>query len=161
MSAHLIFEQIPSAGWLSQWWQRLAYHHKWAESLLYLMFFSGLLLWDGIGVHWQVERWTLLFHMVVGATLFVGIVGAFWASHRRLIITSRNPFLRKTGTVIEWLLIVCSFSGIYLFFFGKPGNTLGGIIQDIHFYSSWLLAPLVFRHAMRWSVFNIKMFIAR
>ena len=158
MSVSLVSEQKPVAGGFSQWWQRLAYHHKWAESLLYVMFFSGLLLWDAVAVSWQIERWTLLVHMLVGATLFTVIVGAFWGAHRRLITSSNKSFLRQTGTVIEWLLIVCSLSGFYLFFYGKPGNTLGVIIQDVHFYSSWLLAPLVFRHAMRWSVLNLNKF---
>ncbi len=80
------------------------------------VFFSGLLLWDTVGVGWQLERWTLLVHMVVGATLFTVIVGAFWAAHRRLITSSNKPFLRQTGTAIEWLLIACCLSGFYLFF---------------------------------------------
>jgi len=161
MSVSLSSDQKPVAGGFSLWWQRLAYHHKWAESLLYVMFFSGLLLWDTVGVGWQLERWTLLVHMVVGATLFTVIVGAFWAAHRRLITSSNKPFLRQTGTAIEWLLIACCLSGFYLFFYGNPGNTLGAFIQDVHFYSSWLLAPLVFRHAMRWSVLNLNKFRRR
>ncbi|MGF1872061.1 hypothetical protein [Photobacterium indicum] len=161
MSISVMSDHKPAISRLSQWWQHLAYHHKWAESLLYLMFFSGLLLWDTINTSWQVERWTLLFHMLVGVTLFSIVVGAFWAAHRRLIQSSKKPFLRQTGTAIEWLLIACSLSGFYLFFYGTPGNILGVIIQNVHFYSSWLLAPLVFRHAMRWSVMNVKKYLIR
>ncbi|KXI23073.1 hypothetical protein [Photobacterium sanguinicancri] len=158
MAAHSVSEQLPKSGWFNQWWLSLAYHHKWAESLLYMMFFSGILLWDRVGVMWQVERWLLLAHMLVGATLFSLIVGAFWGAHRRLIVKSNKPFLRQTGTLIEWLLIACSLSGFYLIFYGNTGNTLGVVMQNIHFYSSWLLAPLVFRHAMRWSVLNLSKF---
>ncbi|WCE32498.1 hypothetical protein [Vibrio sp. SCSIO 43137] len=155
MAGHLISEPEKQSNFLSQWWAKLAYHHKWAEAMLYLMFISGVLLWNRVELAWQAERWVLLTHMLVGISLFSVIVGAFWASHRRLITASNKPFLRKTGTIIEWLLVICSLSGFYLFFFGVPGNQLGFLIQDIHFYSSWLLAPLVFRHAMRWSVLKI------
>ncbi len=155
MSSHSISESNSQASRFSQWWARLAFHHKWAEAMLYLMFFTGIVLWKRVDVSWQAERWVLLIHMLVGISLFSVIVGAFWLSHRRLITSSNKAFLRKTGTAIEWLLIVCSVSGFYLFFFGTPGNALGVLIQDIHFYSSWLLAPLVFRHAMRWSVLKI------
>ncbi|MCW8330833.1 hypothetical protein MD588_18740 [Photobacterium sp. SDRW27] len=159
MSVSLSSGQKSQVGGFSLWWHRLAYHHKWAESLLYVMFFSGLLLWDTVNVAWQLERWSLLVHMLVGATLFTLIVGAFWGAHRRLITSSNKPFLRQTGTAIEWLLITCSLSGFYLFFYGTPGNPLGVFIQDVHFYSSWLLAPLVFRHAMRWSVLNLSKYV--
>jgi len=119
------------------------------------MFFSGLLLWNQLDVNWPIERWALVVHMVVGISLFSLIVGAFWMSHRKLILSSKKNFLRQTGTIIEWLLIACSISGFYLFFYGVPGNYLGNFIADVHFYSSWLLVPLVFRHALRWSVLNI------
>lgn len=138
------------------WWKRLAYRHKSAELLLYVMFASGFLLWDIFSVSWQVQRWLLLSHMLIGLTVFTVIVGAFWSSHRRLLLTSKKPFLRTTGTVVEWLLATCSISGFYLFFYGNTGNFVSGLIQDIHFYSSWILVPLVFRHAMRWSIINVK-----
>ena len=143
----------------TQFWKYLAYHHKWAESLLYLMFISGLLLWESVNSSWQLQRWMLLLHIVIGATLFSIIMGAFWASHRQFLHSSRNKFLRKTGLFIEWLLITSCLSGFYLLFYGAPGNTFSALIQNVHFYSSWLLAPLVFRHAMRWSVLNFKKFI--
>ncbi|MFC1235227.1 hypothetical protein [Vibrio sp. F74] len=155
MSSHQIAEKGSDKGVFSRWWFYLAYHHKWAEGMLYLMFISGLLLWDRLDVGWQVERITLLLHMLIGLTLFVVIMAPFWLAHRRLISGSKKAFLRKTGSIIEWLLVVCTSTGFYLFFFGIPGNTMGNLMADVHFYSSWLLAPLVFRHAMRWSVLKI------
>jgi len=120
------------------------------------MFVTGLLLWDRINISWQLERFALLTHMMIGISLFSLVVGAFWSSHRNLLQKSNKRFLKQTGTVIEWLLLVCSLTGFYLFFYGNTGNTLGILIQDIHFYSSWILVPLVFRHALRWSVINFK-----
>ncbi|MCP5080039.1 MAG: hypothetical protein GY951_18585, partial [Psychromonas sp.] len=108
-----------------------------------------------ITVNWQVKNLMLVIHMLVGISLFLLVVGAFWSSHRALLKSSKKSFLRQTGTVIEYLLIICSVSGIYLFFYGNPGNATGLLMQDIHFYSSWLLTPLVFAHALRWSVLNL------
>lgn len=141
---------------ISTWWKQLAYRHKSAEFLLYFMFVSGVLLWDKIALNWQISRWLLPLHMIIGVTLFSIIVGAFWSSHRKLITKSKKAFLRQTGTLIEWLLVVCTLSGFYLFFYGNTGNSISQLIQDLHFYSSWLLAPIVFRHALRWSILNFR-----
>ncbi len=154
-------QKMQGKGHLYSAWKRLAFRHKWAETLLYIMFFSGLLIWPVIAVDWQVKSLMLVIHMLVGISLFMLVVGAFWSSHRALLKNSKKAFLRQTGTVIEYLLIICSLSGIYLFFYGNPGNTLGLLMQDIHFYSSWLLAPLVFAHALRWSVLNLTKYIQK
>ncbi|WP_461535883.1 hypothetical protein [Spongorhabdus nitratireducens] len=150
--------QAPSSGSFvisGRFWQRLAYRHKYAEATLYLMFISGIVIWDWVEIGWQVERIMLLAHLVAGLTAFPLLVGPFWASHRSLITLSNKPFLRATGKWIEWLLIICTLSGIYLLFWGNPGNWLGELMQDLHFYSSVLLVPLVFRHAMRWTVLKV------
>lgn len=136
-------------------YKRLAFHHKKAEFVLYLMFLSGLLLWPMISIPWQTERVVLLMHMLAGLTIFPIYVGSFWLSHRSLLKGSKKTFLRKTGSLIEYLLIACTLSGIYLTFLGNTGNNLSILIQDIHFYSSWLLAPLVLKHAWRWTILNI------
>lgn len=141
---------------ISAWWKQLAYRHKSAEFLLYLMFISGVLLWDKIELSWQMSRWLLPVHMLIGVTLFSIIVGAFWSSHRKLLVRSKKNFLRQTGTAVEWLLVICTLSGFYLFFYGNTGNDIGWLLQELHFYSSWLLAPLVFRHALRWSILNFR-----
>ncbi len=140
---------------LSAWQKALAYRHKQSEILLYLMFVSGLMLWPMLGVEWALTRWALFVHMLLGVTAFPVIVGSFWWSHRRLLLRSRKAFLRTTGRCIEWLLLMCTFSGAYLWYFGVTGDSLSLLIQDIHFYSSCLLGPLVLRHAFRWSVLNV------
>jgi len=134
------------------WWQQLAYRHKSAEFLMYFMFVSGVLLWDRISIIWQLERVMLLSHMIIGATLFTIVVGAFWSSHRNLLNKSKKPFLKQTGLIIEWLLATCTLTGFYVFLIGNTGNSFSVFIANIHFYSSWILVPLVFRHAMRWSI---------
>ncbi len=156
MSTNSITLQSRVPAFIHSYWLRLAYRHKWAEFFLYFMFVSGLMLWERIEISWQMERWTLLIHMLIGISIFSLVVGAFWSSHRRLFLTSKKPFLRKTGTLLEWLLSICSLSGFYLFFYGNTGNQVSLIIQDVHFYSSFALVPLVFRHALRWSIINFK-----
>lgn len=152
MSATLTASQPSISSRLQAVYQRLAYHHKKAEFVLYLMFISGLLLWPMIDIAWQVERLVLLMHMLAGLTIFPIFVGSFWLSHRRLLKGNKKEFLRKTGSIIEYLLVACTLSGIYLTFWGNTGNNLSIFIQDIHFYSSWLLAPLVLKHAWRWTI---------
>ena len=136
-------------------WERLAYRHKFAEATLYLMFISGLILWDFIEVGWEIERVMLISHLLAGLTIFPLIVGPFWASHRNLMTGSKKRFLRTTGRLVEFLLIICTASGVYLMLYGNPGNLTGQLVQDVHFYSSMLLIPVVFRHAMRWSVLKV------
>jgi hypothetical protein len=141
---------------VTTYWKKQAYRHKNAEKLMYLMFLSGLLLWDWLAVPWGLERWLLLAHMVVGMTVFLWVVGLFWSAHRKLLLRSKNDFLKLTGRLTEVLLGVCVASGVYLFFYGVTGDTVSVLIQSVHFYSSLLLTPLVFRHAFRWSVLNLK-----
>jgi len=152
MSATISTPHISISTKLNQAYKRLAYQHKKAEFVLYIMFLSGLLLWPMIAIAWQVERIVLLLHMLAGLTVFPALVGSFWLSHRSLLANSNKSFLRQTGTLIEYLLIACTVSGVYLTFWGNTGSDLSIFIQDIHFYSSWLLAPLVLKHAWRWTI---------
>ena len=46
-------------------WRWLAYHHQAAEGSLYLMFFSGLLLWEPLTPVWSLARWNLLLHVML------------------------------------------------------------------------------------------------
>jgi hypothetical protein len=144
-------------------WKRRAFKNKSAELLLYVMFLSGLLMWDGVSsliwIDWEMTNLILLTHMIMGSSIFMVVVGLFWSSHRRLMIKSTKKTLRLTGTVIEYLLITCVITGLYLTFIGNTGNALSWWIDQLHFYSSWGLTPLVFAHALRFSVLNIKQYI--
>lgn len=51
-------------------WQWLAYHHQAAEGSLYLMFFSGMLLWEPLTPLWFLARWNLFLHVMLSLTLF-------------------------------------------------------------------------------------------
>jgi len=144
---------------IKAWWKTRAYKNKGAESILYLMFFSGLLVWTWLDASWQIQRTMLFVHIAFGLFIFPFTVVPFWLSHRNLIKRSRKVFLKRSGTVLDYLLATCSLSGVYLFFWGAPGNDFGWLIQNIHFYTSWLLVPLIFAHALRWSVLNLRQYL--
>ena len=135
-----------------QFWQWLAYHHQAAEGTLYLMFFSGLLLWEPLTPLWSLARWALFLHVMLSLTLFPLLFGAFWLSHRALLNRSNKPYLRITGRIIEGLLLVCLASGLLLILHGTPGNSMGSLASWAHWLSALLLTPLVLRHAWRWTI---------
>ncbi|MBR7629956.1 hypothetical protein KAT72_13220 [Aeromonas popoffii] len=135
-----------------QFWQWLAYHHQAAEGTLYLMFFSGLLLWEPLTPLWSLARWALFLHVMLSLTLFPLLFGAFWLSHRTLLRRSNKSFLRITGRIIEGLLLVCLASGLLLILHGTPGDSMGSLASWAHWLSALLLTPLVLRHAWRWTI---------
>ncbi|MGY3921618.1 hypothetical protein LA366_08035 [Aeromonas jandaei] len=135
-----------------QFWQWLAYHHQAAEGSLYLMFFSGMLLWEPLTPLWPLARWNLFLHMMLSLTLFPLLFGVFWLSHRNLLNRSNKPFLRTTGRIIEALLLVCLASGLLLVLHGTPGDAMGNLASWAHWLSALLLTPLVMRHAWRWTI---------
>ncbi|MBA2080791.1 hypothetical protein [Aeromonas veronii] len=135
-----------------QFWLWLAYHHQAAEGTLYLMFFSGLLLWEPLTPLWSLARWNLFFHVMLSLTLFPLLFGAFWLSHRNLLNRSNKPFLRTTGRIIEALLLVCLASGLLLVLHGTPGDAMGNLASWAHWLSALALTPLVLRHAWRWTI---------
>ncbi|MGL6599532.1 hypothetical protein ACSZOB_18130 [Aeromonas veronii] len=135
-----------------QFWQWLAYHHQAAEGTLYLMFFSGLLLWEPLTPLWSLARWNLFFHVMLSLTLFPLLFGAFWLSHRSLLNRSNKHFLRITGRIIEALLLICLASGLLLVLHGTPGDAMGNLASWAHWLSALALTPLVLRHAWRWTI---------
>lgn len=143
-------------GTIRRFWHWLAWHHQVAEVLLYLMFFSGLMLWEPLTPHWSVARWNLLLHVLLSLSLFPLWFGAFWLSHRSLLLQSQKPFLRSTGRIIELLLLLCVSSGLFLVLHGTPGDQLGKTASWLHWASALSLAPLVLRHAWRWSVLRLR-----
>jgi len=144
---------------LKDWWKARAYKHKFAETVLYLMFLSGLFVWAWLDFSWQIQRAMLFVHVVAGLFVFPISVVPFWLSHRSLINRSQKKFFNRTGLLLDYLLAFCFLSGLYLVFWGAPGNDFGWLVQNIHFYTSWLLVPLVFAHALRWSVLNLRRYI--
>ncbi|WP_207802513.1 hypothetical protein [Motiliproteus coralliicola] len=145
---------------IKQYWLKLAYHHRLAESTLYLLFATGLPLWNIFSLPWVGERTLLFVHVLAGLILFPLAVVPFWLSHRRLLGTAngnprhnpRKKKLRKTGQVIEILLLLSTLSGVYLLLLGNRGEWLGWVNHYTHLITAIPIALLLFVHALRWSV---------
>ncbi|WP_208978855.1 hypothetical protein [Pseudovibrio denitrificans] len=84
-------------GAIAVFWKRLGYKSKHAEFVLYFLTISGLMLWDVVGLPWQLIQPTLAVHFVVSLIIFPLFVLPFWFSHRDLIKRNGRPFLRRTG----------------------------------------------------------------
>jgi len=141
-------------------WRKLSYQSKPAEFILYILVISGLLLWDGFELPWQITRAALGIHFLISLLLFPVFVLPFWLSHRDLMKSSRKPFLRKSGTIIEYVLITILLSGLYLSFFGNRGDLLGDMAYWLHLLPSVPLAALVYIHAKRWTMFKTLKWLA-
>ncbi|MFD2230818.1 hypothetical protein [Alkalimarinus sediminis] len=137
---------------LSQWWQSLAYRNRAAEWSLYFMFVTGILLWNQISIPWQVERLLLLVHVVSSLLLFPVAVVPFWLSHRKLLVRSKKKLLKVTGQLIDYILLGCMASGIYLVLQGNRGDDFGWVVYMVHLVTALVLIPLLIRHAAKWSV---------
>lgn len=140
---------------LQRYWGHLVYHHRLAEVALYLLFLTGLPLWNLFTLPWQGTRTLLFAHVIAGLLLFPLGVIPFWLSHRRLLQDCAKPRLRKTGQGIEWLMILSALSGVYLLLLGNPGQWLGIFNHYVHLITAIPFAILLLIHAWRWSVLQV------
>ncbi len=140
---------------LLRWWHDLAWRHRSAELSLHLLFISGIPLWSSLFIlSWDTERTLLFVHSIAGLVLFPLSVLPFWLSHRRLIQRSRKPLLKKTGRVLDLLLLLSALSGFYLMLIGNRGDLSGAIAHYLHLVTAVPLCLLLIRHALRWSVLS-------
>ncbi|UZE95901.1 hypothetical protein [Alkalimarinus alittae] len=137
---------------LSQWWQGLSYRNKAAEWSLYFMFVTGFFLWNQVAVPWQVERLLLAAHVISSLLLFPLTVAPFWFAHRRLLTRSKKKLLKVTGQLIDYILLGCVASGIYLVLLGNRGDDVDWLVYMVHLTTALVLMPLLIRHAAKWSV---------
>jgi len=134
------------------WWNRLAYRNKAAEWALYFMFLSGILLWDQIVIPWPLERMLLVIHVLSSLVLFPLMVLPFWLSHRKLLHSSNKKLLKVTGLLLDYLLLGCALSGVFLVVEGNRGDDFGWFIYMTHLVSAFVILPLLIRHTAKWSV---------
>ncbi|WP_146074343.1 hypothetical protein [Pokkaliibacter plantistimulans] len=135
---------------------KLAYRHKPAELVIYVLFASGLLLWSPLQIAWQTQRWALSIHMALGIALFWVTVGVFWWAHRKLLMRSRKAWLRFSGRVLEVMLMTLAVTGVILFFHGNPGDMLGRVSHLLHLFISFFMTALLLSHAWRWTVLRLR-----
>lgn len=134
----------------------LAYKNQSAELVSICLFISGVLLWEAIPLEWDIVRWSLLLHLLVGLILFPLTTGLFWMVHRRLMISSTKPRLRTTGRILDICIAGCFVSGLLLVFLGDTGSLAASLTSDTHWLSGLILGPLMLIHAWHYSVFRFK-----
>ncbi len=162
MSHYSATEPLPTDAPLSHtkatvtlWWRALAYRNKAAEWTLWLLLLSGLPLWTLFDVPWVLQRLCLAVHALLGLTAFILWVMPFWLRHRQLLSTSQKRALKRTGQLLDLLLLLVTLSGFGLFFIGNRGEAGGQWLLWVHLYSSLVLAPVLLKHAWRWSVLRL------
>lgn len=90
--------------------------------------FSGVLLWDFLGLPWELKRW-LLWHAPVSLTVLSFYLLPYAISH----IRRYAPWLKGRGSIkgyiarigVSVLLIASVSSGFWLMFIGATGNNVG------------------------------------
>ncbi len=159
--ARLNGEPKPNAGdksgvrtgisWVGRW-NRQAYRSHPAELTLYFLTVSGLLLWSGFDLPWHFQRSTLTLHILASLLLMPAFILPFWLAHRSVFRASKKSFLRQTGHLIEYGLILLTLSGLYLVFIGNRGGFAGQAAYWLHLLPAVPLTLVVIRHALRWSI---------
>lgn len=140
------------SAFVSDWWQQLTYRNKAAEWSLYFLFVSGILLWNQVSIPWSLERWLLVIHLLGSLLLFPLVVAPFWLAHRRLLQRSKKKLLKVTGLLLDYLLLGCLLSGVWLVLMGNRGDALGWVAYMTHLVTALVIVPLLIRHAAKWSV---------
>ena len=144
--------KVPLSDALTGWWKGLAYRNKATEWALYFMFLSGILLWDQIVIPWPLERMLLVIHVLSSLVLFPITVLPFWLSHRKLLHSSNKKLLKITGLLLDYLLLGCALSGVFLVLEGNRGDDFGWFVYMAHLISAFVILPLLIRHTAKWSV---------
>ena len=130
----------------------LAYRNTAAETALYLLAVSGIVLWDVLQLPWTLYRWIMVLHSVGGLVASLVWIVPFWWAHRALIRRSRRPWMRTSGRLLDVVLGALLGSGVWLLLVGNRGQLADAWIAGVHLYAGLLVAPLVLAHAWRWSV---------
>ncbi len=150
-----ITEDLPAKSLIASFsdgWQQLAYRNKTAEWSIYFMFVSGLMLWNQFSIPWSLERVVLAVHLLSSLVLFPVVVVPFWLSHRKLLKRSKKKLLKVTGLLIDYILLGCALSGVFLVLMGNRGDLLGWSAYMTHLVTALIIVPLLIRHAAKWSV---------
>ncbi|WP_445679919.1 hypothetical protein [Radicibacter daui] len=132
-------------------WRWLGFQSKPVELVLYFLAVSGLMMWSGFGIEWPIFRSALFVHALVAILFFPLFVVPFWLSHRELLAKKRKPLQTITGRVLEFVIAAIFLTGLWLVFFGNPGNAAGGVAHWVHLLLAVPFTALLVVHAWRFS----------
>ena len=113
---------------------------------LILMFVSGILLWDIIGVKWEYYRVLEATHIIGSIFISVFLIIPFVNKHLYYHLVT-NRVHSPDGWIFVIILVSIIVTGFYLFLVGnRGGDIIGRYSFYIHLYGSFFLLFLLFYH---------------
>lgn len=110
--------------------------------VLAILFFSGILLWDVVGISWEAKRWLLLSHAPISLIIISLSILPFTVSH----INRYLPMLKKSvsskgysGLAVLVTFFTSIVSGLWLMFVGQRGDSVGTVASFLHLWGSFVL----------------------
>ena len=131
-------------------------NYKFIELMTYVLFITGILLWDSLYISWFIFTISQLVHFIFSIVITVLILFPFIFSHikkhKDTIIYEKQSYKKRVQTILGILIATSLFilvvSGFYLFFIGNRGGDIYGLISNIvHFYFSFLFLFLIIWHS--------------
>jgi DNA-binding beta-propeller fold protein YncE len=128
------------------------------EASILLMFLTGVLQWDLLGVKWEYFTSIQAIHIIISITASILIIIPFVNMHtykyRKNIIAKRRN--SGNGMMLGITLLLITISGVYLFLVGnRGGDDLGVYSFNMHLYGSFALVFFLWYHSL-FSNANIK-----
>lgn len=129
---------------------------KFIEIMTWILFFSGIALWDKIEISRGLFKFDQLSHILVALVLFIFVLLPFvykhLSEHKKMILKKRKGHLKRKqitlGSILGLSLIAVFATGVYLFLVGNRGGDIYGMYSlEIHFYGSFILTFLLFYHS--------------
>ena len=116
---------------------------------LILMFVSGILLWDTVGMKWEYYRALQATHIIGSIFASVLLIVPFISKHIYHHVVT-NKLSSPDGWIFALILVSIMATGFYLFLVGNSGGDIVGRYSSyIHLYSSFFLFFLFFYHIRR------------
>ncbi len=116
-----------------------------------IMFITGILQWDLIGLQWKYFTVLQAIHtissLVVSILLIVPYINIHIYKYRKNIIAKKRN--SSNGMLLGISLLLITLSGIYLFFIGnRGGDPIGEYSFIIHLYGSFVLLFFLWYHTV-------------
>ncbi len=116
------------------------------KNLLILMFITGILQWDILGIPWQYLTIISVIHALTSILVSVFLMIPFVNKHAYYHIVKKRVN-SPNGWLLGLVFLFITFSGFYLFFIGNTGgDIIGSLSFYVHLYGSFLFMILFLIH---------------
>lgn len=121
------------------------------ETIIVLMFFTGILQWDSLHLPWEyfsvIQATHVILSVVVSLLLIIPFVNMHVYKYRKTIVGRKKNV--HNGMALGITLLFIMLSGFYLFLVGNTGgDIIGEYAFYVHLYASLLLLFLLWYHSM-------------